>query len=85
MPRQKLTETLASLHAQLKGDAPLDDADRAHLMTVLDDIRHALESNGGSRSTTLGDRITETVARLEAEHPTIATALHETVELLKRL
>lgn len=85
MPRQKLNETLTTLHAQLQAGTQLDEADRTHLAEVLGDIKQVLESDDAKPHPSLGDRLSETVNRLEAEHPTIAVGLLEALAILKRL
>ena len=52
---------------------------------ILDDIRQVLESSDSEPHPSLADRLSETVSRLETDHPTIAVGLREAIDVLKRL
>ncbi len=88
MPRQKLSTLLSALHEQLKGDTPIGNEDKEMLVSVLQDIEGKLADSQPSDSdnaTGLGDKISETIGRFEADHPTLTKTLLEITEALKQI
>ncbi len=84
MPHQKLTETLASLRAQLTNGEKLDAEDRKHLEEMLTELQTLLDSQE-TEHPSLGERVSEAVGRLEVSHPELAATLNELATILRPL
>ncbi len=88
MPRQKLSSLLSALHEQLKGDTPIASEDKEMLVSVLQDIEGKLADSQYSNpddAAGLGDKISETIGRFEADHPTLTKTLLEITKALKQI
>ena len=83
MPRSKIHATLDTLHQQLREQTALDESDPAHLREVLHVIEDALRADQVGEQ--IGDRVKQSVAAFETNHPTIATALHGIIDSLAKL
>jgi hypothetical protein len=88
MPRERLRETLRTLHGELESADTLDPQSRELLTRALNEIQSALDRGAGSSTDAdapWGDRLAETPARLEATHPGVAEAVRRVVDALAAL
>ncbi len=87
-----LHERLAGLHEALAGTRSLPAEERQLVETVLDDLQRLLEGSphggeGGEGGETdeageHGDTLESAAVRLEAGHPSLATALRSVIDAL---
>jgi hypothetical protein len=76
-----LHKTLGKLHEQLQGAPQVDDESRRLLQQIMDDARRL----GGTQPAAGGaqqHRLELLAVRFEGDHPTLAAALREFIELL---
>ena len=85
MNHDRLRQLVASLHQEL-GDAKSVDAESRQLMgALIKDIDRVLDTSPAARQDgRFGDRLEELLLRFEAQHPAIATSLHELIDTLAK-
>jgi hypothetical protein len=78
-----LRQTLSELHEELARARELGPGDRALLQSAMLDIQRALEGTPESEATTgHGDALEGAAVRLEAGHPSVATAIRAVLDAL---
>jgi hypothetical protein len=77
---------LRDLHLELSQAHRLDPNDRAMLETVLKDLRELLDQSEEETAvqTGHGDSLEGAAVRLEASHPTLATAIRSVMDALAK-
>jgi len=87
MDKQKLREQLEQLHAELARVKSLDSTEAEMLQHLASDIQEVLEreENQAQHYSGLGDRLKETVARLEASHPEATERMRQVIDQLAYL
>src|SRR5262245_137089 len=88
-PSEKLKQTLAELHAELRSARAVDPATRKMLQDALGDIQSALAAAESSPSDTgpapprgMAERLQVSAAKFEATHPTLAGLIERLVDLM---
>lgn len=76
-----LQKTLGKLHEQLQGAPQLDDESRRLLQQIMDDVKR-LDRTQPAAGGTQQHRLELLAVRFEGDHPTLAGALREFIELL---
>jgi len=84
MDKQQLREQLEKLHAELQDVESLNEKDRALLQNLASDVREALnrEVEHAEHYNSLGERLKETVAEIEASHPRITLLMRQIIDQL---
>ena len=84
MDKQQLREQLEKLHAELQDVESLNEKDRALLQNLASDVREALnrEDEDAEHYNSLGERLKETVAEIEASHPRITLLMRQIIDQL---
>ena len=77
----KLKEQLAQLHAELNENPEIDAETAALLHQLVKDI----ESVEPAAASSMGDGVSEYVARFDSEHPTMTAILRQIVDSLQRM
>ena len=78
-----LRQTLSDLHEELGRARELGPEDRALLHSALVDIQRALEGSPGSDAPAgRGDALEGVAVRLEAGHPSVASAIRAVLDAL---
>ena len=86
MPTRELQQHLHDLHQQLANSTPLDDADKAALVGVMNVIQTRLNNESApGAETSLLDNIELTIDRFELSHPTLANSLRTITQLLSNI
>jgi hypothetical protein len=88
MVKEQLHERLKELHSQLQQLESVDEPDRKLLQELSADIQELLEQHGQQEThqyRRLGDRLTETIEKLEAEHPSLAMMMGQMAEALSKM
>lgn len=85
MPTRELRESLQKLREQLEQQPPLDDAQRAELQSLIDDIELQLTNEEALSNESLVDGINLAVERFEISHPTLAGTLRSIVQSLANM
>lgn len=87
MNREQLREQLEQLHAQLKQADALDPQKRELLLTRAHDIEQLLEQDEITphHYRSLGERLKEDLAQLEASHPEITLLMRRAIDSLSVL
>ncbi|SDH48439.1 DUF4404 family protein [Pseudomonas panipatensis] len=85
MPTRELRESLQKLREQLEQQPPLDDAQRAELQSLIDDIELQLSNEEALTNESLVDGINLAVERFEISHPTLAGTLRSIVQSLANM
>ena len=85
MNRDRLRQLVASLHREL-GDAESVDTESRRLMgALIKDIDRVLDTSPAAlQDAGVRDRLEELLLRFEAQHPTIATSMHELIDTLAK-
>lgn len=84
MDTQKLRAQLEELHAELQQGETLNEADRDLLQNLAGDIREAL-ARGDEQTehyNSLGERLKETVAQVEASYPKATLLMRQVIDQL---
>jgi peptidoglycan hydrolase CwlO-like protein len=84
MDKQQLREQLEKLHAELQDVESLNEKDRALLQSLASDVGEALnrEDEHAEHYNSLGERLKETVAEIEASHPRITLLMRQIIDQL---
>ena len=84
MDKQQLREQLEKLHAELQDVESLNEKDRALLQNLASVVREALnrEDEHAEHYNSLGERLKETVAEIEASHPRITLLMRQIIDQL---
>lgn len=77
-----LQEQLNTLRAQLEQNPPLNEAERADLETLAQQIQAQIELESETQDPSLADGVNLAVERFELEHPGIAGTLRNIVQTL---
>ena len=88
MDTTDLRSSLASLHQQLTHNPALDAESRQLLLTVLHDIEQLVQqppAGAALAAPAERHRVTELVARFDADHPALAAGLRQLVDTLGKL
>jgi hypothetical protein len=87
MSNEQLRAQLEQLHAELRLADALDPQQRKLLQTLADDIQRLLNSNESQphHYRSLGERLSENMAELEASHPQITLMMRQTIDSLTPL
>jgi len=81
---KQLQQSLLRLHAELAAAPRLDPASRELLREVLADIERVLDRAPSGSAEPHAPRLEALAIEFEAEHPTLAAALRQLVDLLGR-
>jgi hypothetical protein len=82
----RLQQQLQELRNQLAQEPPLNDAERAELSALIQEIDQQLALGASSApSTSLTDGINLAVERFENDHPTLAATLRNIVQSLANM
>jgi hypothetical protein len=84
--REQLQGSLRELHAQLERTPQLDARSRAALQSLLAEMHHLLHrgQQPGAGREPFAERLEAMTVAFEADHPLLAGALREFVELCSR-
>jgi hypothetical protein len=82
MPARELQEQLNTLREQLEQNPPLNEAERADLETLAQQIQSQIELESVTQDPSLADGVNLAVERFELEHPGIAGTLRNIVVTL---
>ena len=82
MPDPKLRPVIDQIQSQLSSAEGLAPGQRRSLEELVRDLERLLEDPSSGEGATLRDRVTDTVRRLEASHPTLSTTLGNVVDTL---
>jgi Domain of unknown function (DUF4404) len=87
MDREELREQLEHLHAELKQAGALDPQERELLLTRASDIEQLLKRDEVQphHYRSLGARLNEDLAKLEASHPQITLLIRRAIDSLSYL
>ena len=87
MKNEELRSQLEKLHNELHQSPALDLQQRELLQTLADEIQALLNKDEIERHhyTSLGERLNDTVAELEASHPQITLLMRQTIDSLAYL
>jgi DNA repair exonuclease SbcCD ATPase subunit len=87
MVKEQLHERLRELHAQLQQLESVDEPDRKLLQQLSADIQELLEQQRDEprQYRRLGERLTETVERLEASHPNLSLLMGQMADALSKM
>ena len=87
MDKQQLRTQLEQLHAELAQVKSLDSDEADMLQHLASDIQELLEreENDASHYGGLGERLTESIARLEASHPEATERMRQVIDQLAYL
>lgn len=75
-------ETLEQLHRELEAALANNDTTQARLDSLKADIKRALDQLEGDEDETLVEQLRESVAELEAEHPTLTATISAAIDIL---
>jgi hypothetical protein len=88
MVKEQLNERLKELQAQLQQLESVDEADRRLLQELSADIQELLAQDARQEThqyQRLGDRLTQTIEKLEAEHPSLALMMGQMADALSKM
>lgn len=88
MEKHTLRETLQQLHEELEEGPKVDDNVRELLRSVMQDIQHLLDEEGGqstSHHRSLVGRIEEATTYFEASHPNLTAAAGRVIDALSSM
>lgn len=95
MPRDKLHQSLNDLHRQLESTGPVDAEARAHLQTLMQEIRDVLDQSADSapdagatseqHRSGMIERLRDWKEQFEGEHPTLTKTVVDMIETLRGL
>jgi hypothetical protein len=82
MSDPKLRPVIDEIQSQLSNAQGLAPGQRRSLEELVRDLERLLDDPSAGESATLRDRVTDSVRRLEASHPTLSTTLGNVVDTL---
>ncbi|MET0613393.1 DUF4404 family protein [Pseudomonas caspiana] len=82
MPARELQEQLNTLREQLEQNPPLNEAERADLENLAQQIQSQIELESVTQDPSLADGVNLAVERFELDHPGIAGTLRNIVVTL---
>jgi septation ring formation regulator EzrA len=84
MDKQTLRGRLEELHAELQQVETLDVSEREMLQSLATDLQEVLrrEDDGTQPYSSLGDRLREAVAQVEASHPRATMLMRQVIDEL---
>ena len=87
MDKQTLREQLRELHAELQQVESLDGNEREMLQSLATDVQEILrrEDDRTQHYSSLGDRLREVVAQVEASHPRATMLMRQVIDQLAYL
>lgn len=88
MDKNRVLEALKTLRAELADAPDLDEASRASLAQVTDDIERQVNAGKpleGEAGENLSGRLQDVLLEFEAEHPTITGAVNQVAAALANL
>ena len=87
MKKQTLQAKLEELRTQLAGVSALDEKTHAQLRSLVEDIEHAIETEGDEEASgeSLSGQAEDLVLKFEAEHPQLTSALNQVAIALANL
>jgi outer membrane protein TolC len=87
MKKQTLQAKLEELRTQLAGVSALDEKTHAQLRSLVEDIEHAIETEGEEEAggESLSGQAEDLVLKFEAEHPQLTSALNQVAIALANL
>jgi predicted nucleic acid-binding Zn-ribbon protein len=88
MSKEPLRQTLEQLHDELEQTKKLDDASRAMLRDLMEDIQKLLEASdeeAAERHDSLMGRLSDAMKHFEDDHPTLVAVLGRISDSLGRL
>ena len=87
MDKQTLRGQLEELHAELQQVESLDANEREMLQNLARDVQEALrrEDDSNEYYSSLGDRLREVIAQVEASHPRVTLLMRQVIDQLAYL
>ena len=87
MKKQTLHAKLEELRTQLASVSALDEKTHAQLRSLVEDIEHAIETEGEEENSgeSLSGQAEDLVLKFEAEHPQLTSALNQVAIALANL
>ena len=88
MDKQNLHDRIEQLHRELQEIESIDQSERQTLDQLIADIRKLQEQSEGHTPleySRLRDRLKESVARLEASHPTVTLVMGRVIDQLAKM
>jgi hypothetical protein len=87
MSQEKLRSDLEALHAELKQTKSVDGDERLMLQTLAEDIQELLTraEEPSEQYQGLGDQLRDSIAKLEARHPSVTLAMRQVIDSLSFL
>ena len=88
MEKQALRETLQQLHEELEATPKVDDTTRELLRSVMQDIQHVLDAEGGQATPqhrSLIGRIEAATTYFETSHPNLTAAAQRVIDALSSM
>ena len=86
MDTQRVTEALQTLQAELAHASQLDEASRASIQRVIDEIEARLAvGDAAPEEEPLSGRLQDSLLEFEAEHPQITSAVNQVAAALANL
>ena len=88
MDTQHLYERLQQLHQELQQIESVDENERRALEQLMADIREIQEKEQGhsiQKYSRLGERLRDSVAQLEASHPTVTMTMGQVIDTLAKM
>jgi septation ring formation regulator EzrA len=84
MDKQTLREQLQDLHTELQKVESLDAGERELLQNLAKDVQEVLgqEHDQTQQYSSLGDRLREVVAQVEASHPRVTLLMRQVIDEL---
>ncbi len=88
METQQLHERLQQLHKELQRIESVDEHERKALEQLMADIQELQEKSEGhptQKYSRLGERLRDSVAQLEASHPTVTMLMGQAIDMLAKM
>jgi hypothetical protein len=86
MDKQRVTEALETLRAELAQASQLDETSRTSIQRVIDDIEARLATDDAAREEeSLSGRLQDSLLEFEAEYPQFTSAVNQVAAALANL
>ena len=85
MDPTELQKTLVALHAELNSAECVDEATRAKLVTLAEDIQRLSEQKATDEVEPLTEQVQDMVLKFEVDHPQLTRALNQVSAALANL